>query len=122
VTHPTTESSAGLFDDARDWDADEPPANDPEYWAELEAAEAAIVARAEAARAKGTTARHPGTPYHVHNPFTGQHVCFGTFADALAYAAAASAADALDGDLGTWSASGWGEYRLFRGGRPHSEA
>ena len=108
-------------DDADDWDTDDGPANDAEALEAEYAAEDAIVARATAAAAKGVARREQGFSYHVHNPFTGKDTWFATFAGALAYASAASAADALDGDLGVWSAAGWGEYRLFRGGRPHAE-
>lgn len=103
--------------DADDWDTDDGPANDgddEELDADLE--------RLRVAREAGKPDREPGFPYHVHNPFTARQTWFATFAAALAYARAASAADVLDGDLGVWSASGWGEYRLFKGGAPHAEA
>ena len=122
--------------DADDWDTDDGPANDSRYWDEMDAddrnsaqavqdeqdAEARVLARAAAALAKGVARREQGYPYHVHNPFTGKDTWFATFASALAYASAASAADVLDGDLRAWSAAGWGEYRLYKGGASFSEA
>jgi hypothetical protein len=105
-------------DDADDWDTDDGPANDGIDEIDLDA----DLERLRVAREAGKPAREPGFPYHVHNPFTARQTWFATFAAALAYARAASAADALDGDLGVWSASGWGEYVLFKGGAPHAEA
>lgn len=108
-------------DDADDWDVDDGPANDPQALEAAYAAEDAIYRAAADALARGVATRLQAFPYHVHNPFTGTDTWFATFAGALAYASAASATDTLDGDLGVWSAAGWGEYRLFKGGRAHTE-